>query len=256
MSLIATVLWPGMKTLEKTSQLGGILARKPGYHNSRDRLPGSDYSVAQFKVDRQGPANESAGVDWTFPEAQGGNYTRISKYSKRLLAAGRAGDNDPRTVYMREFFGNSDTDREVEGWDFSKNRAASSDSSHLWHIHISIHRKYVNDPRAMQAILSILKGESVATWAGRGKPPVTIAAIEGALPILKFGMEDPIDASGWSHIARAQRLLQVDDDGVYGPDTQAKVKSMSPDTDGKTIDIGIWRRLIGIRSGADITPTK
>src|SRR5688500_18202179 len=33
-SLIATVLWPGMHALERKSKLGGILARKPGYHDT------------------------------------------------------------------------------------------------------------------------------------------------------------------------------------------------------------------------------
>jgi hypothetical protein len=65
---------------------------------------------------------------------------------------------------MREFYGNTDSDREVEGWDYARGRSASSDDSHLWHIHISVHRKYVADKKAMRAILSILKGESTAQW--------------------------------------------------------------------------------------------
>jgi hypothetical protein len=56
-------------------------------------MPGytTDYSINEFSVDREGPADEPAAIDWTFPDAQGGDYLTISKYSKRLLAAGKAG---------------------------------------------------------------------------------------------------------------------------------------------------------------------
>lgn len=153
---IETILWPGLHALEPHTQLGGILARKPGYHNSRDHLPNTDYSVREFLEDRYGPVNLGSAIDWTFPDAQAGNYATINKYSNRLMNAGKL--FDPRTAVMREFFGNTDTDHTVEGWDFSKRVPTSSDSSHLWHIHISIHRKYINDGAAMKAILDILAG--------------------------------------------------------------------------------------------------
>lgn len=253
MSAIASVLWPGMKALEATSQLGGILARKRGYHNSRDHLPmpgyTTDYSIL-LAADKEGPDDLGSAIDWTFPEAHNGDYSRISKYSKRLYAAGKA--NDPRTVYMREFFGNTDGDTEVEGWDFTKNQPASSDKSHLWHIHISIHRKWINSVVAMKAILSILSGESLGAWNERMAPP-QMEAISGALPVLRFGMSDPIDASMWGHVGRAQKLLDVTPaDGDYGPITQAAVKEynavrMKRTVDGKTIDVATWRHLIGLR---------
>lgn len=169
MSLIATVLWPGLQALEpKQSRLGGILARKRGYHDTRKHHiqvgRTDDYSI-RLDLDKKGPDDESAAIDWTFRDAQAGDFTTISKYSKRLLAAGRV--NDPRTYAMREFFGNADLDRDVEGWDYVRDEASSSDSSHLWHIHISIRRAYVNDRRAIDAILSILRGEALAVWQQR-----------------------------------------------------------------------------------------
>lgn len=156
MSAISTVLWSGMKKAEPTSLLGGILADKPGYHNARKRLPLSDYSVAQFAIDRQGPDSEGSAIDWTFPEAQSGDYRRISKYTNRLLTAAKNGDS--RLYAVREFFGNADNDTEVEGWDVAKNRPSSSDKSHLWHLHISIHRKYINDAAAMNSLLEVING--------------------------------------------------------------------------------------------------
>lgn len=242
MSAIEDVLWPGFKAVEPKVQLGGILARKPGYHNSRDHLPSDDYSVAQFAVDREGPANEASAIDLTFPDAQSGNYATISKYSKRLEAAGRAGDADARTRYIREFFGNTDSDSTVEGWDFSKNRASSSDSSHLWHIHISIHRKYINDVFAMKAILSILKGESVATWEAANRRTVTLQYFNAKLPVLKKGDSDPIHVNGAYFVNRAQRALRVTADGDYGPETADAVQALGLN-DGNTVDLPVWSRL-------------
>lgn len=157
---IETVLWPGVrKTVGSDLVLGGILANKTGYHNSRNRLlrdHPDDYSI-QLAIDKQGPGELGSAIDLTFRSAQGGDYRNIAKYSKRLYQAGV--DKDPRAYPMREFFGNTDHDTEVEGWSYYRGRAASSDKSHLWHIHISIHRKYINDEAAMRSILEIWNGE-------------------------------------------------------------------------------------------------
>lgn len=245
MSAIEEVLWPGMKLLEPSSKLGGVLARKPGYHNSRDHLPTSDYSVSQFAIDRQGPEDEGSAIDWTFPDAQAGNYDTISKYSKRLYAV-RNGDS--RTVYMREFFGQIDSDRTVEGWDYSKNRASTSDSSHLWHIHISIHRKYIDSAFAMRAILSILKGQSEEDWKAENSRLVTFQYFDANLPILWRNDSDPVGkVDGTAYIIRAQRMLNVADDGDYGPITTAAVKNLG--IEGKTgtsIDFDVWHNLYAL----------
>lgn len=171
MSLITTELMPKVVKLEpKKSANGGTLARKPGYHNSRNHLIKTlkrpwDYSI-RWPLDQKGSGDEEAAFDWTFWDAQQGNYETIAKYSKRLLNAGHT--KDPRaTRYLREFYGNTDSDKVVEGWDFVRHAAASSDKSHLWHIHVSVRRKYVNDPKAMDAIYSLLSGETLADWVKR-----------------------------------------------------------------------------------------
>lgn len=184
MSAIFDVLWQGMKALEPTSELGGILANKPGYHNARNRLPASDYSVRQYAVDREGPSDEGSAIDWTFPEAQSGNYSRIKKYSLRLQNAGLR--QDPRTKYIREYYGNVDGDREVDGYDFRAHTFAGSDPSHLWHIHISIHRKYINDPTAMRAILGILRGEEEVVTE-KDKQDIANLVVEKLTELTEFG---------------------------------------------------------------------
>lgn len=249
LSGIEDIFWPEFKKIEPTVQLGGIYANKRGYHNKRQNLPmpgdSTDYSVNQFAVDREGPADEASAIDLTFPDAHSGDYKTISKYSKRLYAARNEGDE--RTKYIREFFGNIDDDRQVEGWDFSKNRASTSDTSHLWHIHLSFHRKYINSTTAMRAVLSILRGESLEVWRAGGRRTVTYEYFASKLPVLKKNDSDPVIENGAYFVNRAQRALQVAADGDYGPITANAVKALGiSGHDGNTIDLPVWTRLHGL----------
>lgn len=157
------------------SKNGGTFANKPGYHNRRDYLPPNDYSRV-LPLDKKGPADKAAAFDWTFPEAQRGNFTKIAVFSARLLRSGRD-PKDERGNYLREFYGNADRDYDVEGWDFQRVGAATSDSSHLWHIHFSFMRAYLNEPKAFDAVLSILKGESLLVWRARWAVKKVVAKV-------------------------------------------------------------------------------
>ena len=151
-------LWQQLQALEPASQLGGIYANKPGYHNARENLPAWDYSVMDNPPDWGGPGDKAAAIDWTFPNAQAGNYSTIAKYTQRLLAS--AQDlSDPRLDGWREFYGNADDDSYVEGWDIRYGCAATSDSSHLWHIHLSENRDQTTSYDNKKALLSVLRGE-------------------------------------------------------------------------------------------------
>lgn len=159
--------WLALKTLEPASQLGGTYAAKSGYHNSRSgnqRSWPNDYSIRDA-IDKQGPADKAAALDWTFPDAQNGNYATISKYSQRLMVSSKDHE-DPRLDGMREWYGQTDSDREVEGWDTRYYRPASSDSSHLWHIHFSFTRAHLETRQVYEDVLSVLRGETVAQWRG------------------------------------------------------------------------------------------
>lgn len=153
-------------------EFAGIYADKPGYHNKRSQLPSTDYSVAEFEIDRQGPSTNASAVDITSKSAVGGNYSIINKYSKRLIAAGEA--HDPRVAGWREFFGQTDSDKTVEGWDFAKKRSSTSaDLSHDWHIHLSEHRGYTTSMVNKEAMISVLKGETLDAYKARGGQFVT-----------------------------------------------------------------------------------
>lgn len=154
--------WTEFKKIEPSVRLGGIYANKPGYHNTRLGNYPTNYSV-KLPDDKLGPSDKAAAIDLTFPDAQQGDYKTIRKYSYRLLKSGKD-LNDERGNYLREFYGQADADTGVEGWDFQYLVNVSSDSSHLWHIHLSFIRRYVGIWKAMRAVLSILKGESVEVW--------------------------------------------------------------------------------------------
>ena len=164
--------WLRLAELEPTTQLGGIYANKPHFHNTGqanlDNWPDS-YSIRDTP-NKTGPYWKAyaAAIDWTFPEAQSGDYGRISKYSKRLYDSGRD-PNDPRLdQVMYQFFGQTDWDSSVEGWNEYKEQNASSDSSHLWHMHIEIFRCMVHDYWAYWALLTVLMGWTVEQWRASG----------------------------------------------------------------------------------------
>lgn len=158
-------LWQALAVLAPGTQLGGIYANKAGYHNTRDQNDPWDYSVCDDPPDQAGPADKAAAIDWTFPEAQSGDYSRISVYTQRLLRSAQDPD-DNRLNGWREFYGNADTDSFVEGWDIRYGGPATSDSSHLWHIHLSENRDQTTSQANKDAVLSVLKGETVEEWGG------------------------------------------------------------------------------------------
>lgn len=153
-------LWGELLMLEPGSKLGGIYANKPGYHNGRNYLPAWDYSVTDNPPDWGGPGDKAAAIDWTFPDAQAGDYSAIALYTCRLLASAQDPD-DHRLDGWREFYGNADDDSYVEGWDCRYGCAVTSDSSHLWHIHLSEDRDKVEDYENKRKLLSVLRGESL-----------------------------------------------------------------------------------------------
>jgi hypothetical protein len=135
----------------------GILGVSPGhcygYHRSRnwDRAfscSRPDYSI-QLAEDNRGNGNAASALDicWTDPSPHQYDVTR------RLLAA----KNDPRMAPVREFFGSVDGVH-VVGWDFHGNYPVTSDSSHLWHVHLSILRSHSQDYAGLQGVAEVITG--------------------------------------------------------------------------------------------------
>jgi hypothetical protein len=151
--------------LSPGSQWGGDFANKPGYHNCRSNLPSYDYSVTDKPPDGGGSSTVAGAIDWTFPDAQAGNYATIAKFTKRLMTSAKD-PNDPRLNGFREFYGNLNDGGPVDGYDTRYGYPVTSDSSHYWHIHISEDRDKTASYENKDNLLSVLRGESVDEWGG------------------------------------------------------------------------------------------
>lgn len=258
--------WLDFKALCPSAQLSGIYANKPGYHNQRNALPAGDYSRV-LSLDLQGPGDKASAIDLTLPLAD------MKKYSARLLNSGKD-PNDPRGNYLREFYGNVDGNSYVDGWDFQRVGPASSDSSHLWHIHISFIRKYLNDPAMYRALMSILRGESVLVWKTKewalsvrsqwaGTPPVTkppvVAPLPPKPPAPKPVTIPTVTIKRGSTYVNGVRYLQylltrngfkVTVDGDFGPLTDAAVRKFQASrrlvVDG-IVGPATWKALLGVK---------
>jgi hypothetical protein len=105
-----------------------------------------------------------------------------------------------------------------------------------------------NYPKAQ--VLSLFRTE-VTKLTGGGT--VEKVAVSGSLPILKYGMHDPV---GGAMILRAQGMLNVNLteklalDGIYGARTAAAVafvcRKVGWQRDGRTIDGPIWKLIINL----------
>lgn len=175
-------LYAELHAREPDVRNGGVDADKPGYHNKRGELIRDgrtrDYSIAQVAADKRGNAEVSAGIDLTFISAQRGDYATIQRYTGRLKAAALA--RDPRLWLrggptLREFIGNVAgqvycyvlTGGVPLGVGADSGPDPGRGSSHLWHIHLSVIRQYAEDWAALDAVLSVMLGESLDAWRVR-----------------------------------------------------------------------------------------
>ena len=129
---------------------GGIVgdsAHDYGYHRGRNYVSADDYSV-QLAEDQAGDGEAACGLDLSWSEASW-QYT----VTQRLLDA----VNDSRMHPVREFYGSVDGVH-VVGWDLPSDTPATSDDSHLWHVHLSILRKYSNDADALSGVAAVIVG--------------------------------------------------------------------------------------------------
>lgn len=200
-------------------RLGGIYAHKPGYHSSRQEnqanWPGN-YSI-QLPLDRQGPADKAAAIDYTMSDAEMRRRTG--------LLADAARRNDPRLAAVREFYGTLDSrtvygrikDSRSGSW-----RSSSADSSHLWHIHVSLFRTYVDDHAELTPLLSVLAGETVDQWRIRQEGGVIVLPAKGDEGDHVEVIQRMLVALGHDTIAPGQPE-EWRYDGIYGDSTAAAV---------------------------------
>jgi hypothetical protein len=147
-----TAMFNTIKAGIPSAQMAGIIgdsAHTYGYHRGRNYVSGSDYSVSQNPADRKGDGEAACALDISWGKAAD-QYT----VSQRLL---NAKNNATAKKVLRSFFGSTDG-YTVCGWDYYEGCPATSDDSHLWHVHLSITRQYSNDHAALQQVAAIVTG--------------------------------------------------------------------------------------------------
>lgn len=235
-------LWTEFDQLEPSAMLGGIWAEKAGYHSYRSRLPASDYSTGRDVAnDKLGSSSLAAAIDLTMSAAA------MKKYTARLDKACRA--RDPRLFIdgqpiIREFIGTLNgssvycyvlTGGRALGVGADAGPDPGRDKTHLWHIHVSIIRKFLNSVQAMRQLLSVLAAESLEAWRNRTSTakeddmPLTpaeldaiearakagtLAALNQTVPYQTSGPGKRLAAAGWGNLSLRGILEYVLEDAV------------------------------------------
>lgn len=212
----------------KSAKLSGIVPdrshlAKGGYHCSREDQPNPrNYSVVR-PDDKGGPSNAAAGIDMTM------NAADMKSCTSRLAAA-YDNSSDPRRKYINAFNGCTNG-KTATRYDVYARKKSSASKDHVWHVHLSIRRKYTQSATAMTAILSLLKGESLSSYLksvggggaaqspGSGKP-----AFPGELK------RNDRQSSPNANIKKVQDQLnrkgqKVTADGFFGAGTEKAVKA-------------------------------
>lgn len=125
-----------------------------GSHRSQEWILKSRYCTNRTYTVQSGltahQARLLAGFDFN-----PGSEARMVAICKRLDVAVRAG----RLEQVLAWYGNDDGDNIVDGYDNIRNRIASSDASHLWHLHLTCDRKLVENEAAIREIGDVLLNE-------------------------------------------------------------------------------------------------
>lgn len=150
------------------SGIVGDLAHKlrGGYHISIEDQPSDNYSVRRVD-DKAPPGNwprdRASAIDMTM------NTADIKKCHIRLREAWKNRGKDVRMKYINAWNG-WDGVGDAGRYDVITGTVSTATADHKWHIHLEIRRRYVNSREAMEAILSILKGETLEQYLGGEMP--------------------------------------------------------------------------------------
>lgn len=113
-----------------------------GYHRSRTWLKSSIYCTNRSYSTNETSGNINGGdSNWLCALDVSLPPELLLPACQRLDAAVRSG----RLEKITEWYGNKDGDQRVDGYDNIRNQVATSDSSHLWHLHGSFDRGRANE---------------------------------------------------------------------------------------------------------------
>lgn len=129
-----------------------------GSHRSQEWILKSRWCTNRTYTVQQGltadQARHLAGCDIT--PASRKQMLQICRNLDRVVRAGHLEE-------VREWYGNVDGDQRVDGFNNVANRVATSDSSHLWHLHLSLDRRVLRDMSVMRRVLAALLGTATDT---------------------------------------------------------------------------------------------
>lgn len=245
--------------LFKSAVISGIIGDKAheergGYHIGRQFQPSTNYSVIR-KLDRtgNGPNDAASAFDITMSKAD------MIKFSRNVEEVFKV-RTDPRRQYVNAFnvyFGSGDAVR----LDFDANTRSYASPDHKWHVHGEVHRAFPENLKALDAVESICKGESLDSYRRRTGQVITTPVIERTtkpaltnsqiLTILKNLPELKRGDKG-AFVSRFQRLVTIFGhslvvDGDFGPASEkvckALQKSMKRQETGK-VDPTVWCSLL------------
>lgn len=223
----------------ENSDNGGTYADKPGYHNIGKNLPSTDHSVRR-QPDRSGPwwRDFTAAHDWTFRDAQRGDYRTISKYSRRLYDAMRDPDDTrPDDVYAY-FIGQIDNDLVVEGYNEYNDDDESGNKTHNWHRHDSFRRNIVGNFWMMWKALTVDMGWTYAEWLRSTKPKEVTTVTTTPGQIASHDIDNGPGSQSWGGAALTTLVRTGFLANTFAPnmiqlveDLDARVKAADDDLD-------------------------
>lgn len=204
-----------------------------GYHCSVEDLIAygnrADYSNTRTD-DRGFNPKYGAGFDVTMSKAD------MVRVYKRVHAVWKD-KTDPRRKYVNAinvWDGTGDAVR----LDFVTGQAKYASPDHKWHTHGEFRRRWVNDPRAGRAIVSMFKGESKATWSAREETGKSVPVKATPKPVATPAPKHAPGSRVLKYVPGAKILSGQDvtfvqkkigaragtPDGVFGAKTRAAVR--------------------------------
>lgn len=199
-----------------------------GYHRCRNVLPATDYSVL-LREDKLGDGFAASALDIKLPPET------MKVVTRRLMDSARD-VNDPRLNCVREFYGTLDG-QSVAGYDCVYRVDATSDRSHIWHVHLSILREFAGSQAQLAHVLAVIRGDLLPPVEGDddmfGIPPTDIPLqAPGSFSIQPVNTGAAGYGQAWLNVCNdiltgqyALRVMWTRGDGIYRPLNDRKVLS-------------------------------
>lgn len=156
------------KGLPGQTMNGGVIGDQrhgSGYHRSRNALRAagkySDYSI-QASRDKKGNGDYASALDVTFHRVA--DLIAACKRMERACLA-----KDKRLNALREWIGTLDGKHVIGYSPYRGHYITSSDTSHLWHMHLSIFRDSNENDGLLAQIAAVLVGTPVKPYVWDGK---------------------------------------------------------------------------------------